>query len=252
MSKILTHISGLGSTTVDEYINAFSIRPSSKFRNYVDRFINGTKDDGNWTLHDHIWLRATPTEQAARISMVEPSILSTFNGGYIWTANQGIKGNASNAYIDLGWGPGVGDNYQNTSAFKWYYIRDVGTTGVISGAYNGASENQLQISGGTFVSFTINGYIDNETVTNSYPKVVLGQRIGNIVSIYVNGVLISSLEFAYLNGVINDIELATSIFGIPQNFWNGELSMSGYGGGVLNHLKHYNRITKLAEQIGFN
>lgn len=247
------HITGSGSTTVDEYIDAFSTKPSSVFRQSIDHFINGTKDDGNWTLHDHIWLRATPTEQAARISMVDPLVLNTFNGGYTFTPNQGIKGNASNAYIGLNWaGGGVGANYQNTSAFRWYYVRQVPTTGIIAGAYAGTAENQFQINtGGTFAYFIMNGKPVAANVTNSYPKVLLCQRIGDVASIYVNGVLVGSSSANYLDGVTYDAELAYYVFGLPQNYSDVELSMSGYGGGVLDHVKHYNRIIRLAQKIGF-
>ena len=132
-------------------------------RGYVDTLIKGLKADGIWTKLDRLWLFASENQAQALTDIVADALATAVNSP-TFTADQGFTGNNSNAYINSGFDPSAGVNYQQNSACLFAWNNTLGSSKNLLGNTGGPYRHYINPgSGGVEINNSAGyGYVATE------------------------------------------------------------------------------------------
>ena len=88
-----------------------------------DLFVN-LKADGLLSKHDALWIPASHSSIVATLNWVGSNYTLSPTNEPTFTIDEGYTGNAVDKYIKTGYIPSNGDNYTDTDACMWIYIRN--------------------------------------------------------------------------------------------------------------------------------
>lgn len=241
------------------YFNELTGTIPDSFKQAVNTFVLTLKADGTWARLDRLYLHATPNQQNARISIVNPtSTPITEVNSPTFTANFGINGDGATSYINYNFTPSVdGVNYTLNSASYFMYSRTNSAANVYDLGVIGTGVSQLNIrwGDGNFYAAinsapTYGNYLNNPS-TGFFQ---VNRVDSNRVELYKNGVLqATSTPNAATNlPNISYFGMCQNSGGVPNGFTNRQYSISGFGSGLINGATFNTAIQTLATALGFN
>jgi hypothetical protein len=204
----------------------------------INQFVLDLKLASLWTPADRIRLYANKNETAALTCIKSLAVATTINGP-TFTAGQGYAGNASNSYIDSGFAPASGVNYQRDSAAIIAYCRG----GTATGGFDISASNA-----GSTVSTLVFRFSDgiaygsNNTGNTNYASAAAASPVGlyfstrtdaNTQILYKDDVQIGTgTQTSTGRTSQNFYEGCRNANGTPDQFTNRQLSFVAYYGGL--------------------
>jgi hypothetical protein len=238
----------------------------TSFKQAINTFIVTLKADGNWAELDRFWLHATPNQQNARISIVNPSSTPiTEVNSPTFTPYSGYTSNGVNSYLNTNYNPntqGVKYTLNNASGFAYSVQNIPDESGSILGNYTpinfGIAIYPRYLGLGLKAALYSNtdqlDYFTSTLVDPNYLGLYVGARTSNInTELFKNGLLIGS---AILNSTLipnnNMFVLCTNASNSPIFLTKCTISISGFGSGNINQATFYTAVQTLATSLGFN
>lgn len=223
----------------------------------VNSLVVSLKQSGNWALIDRLWLLASETQQAALISLVNPSstALSEVNAP-AWVANQGYTFDGATNYLNTNVNLSALVNYTQNNAFNSVYSRtNAQSTGVDTGVNDG-TYNSLLIARFTddFAYARINNAL--ATITPAGNANSLGFFSGRRTASAVTAVNKNGSLLAAGTVVSTGVPTLPMFIGcdntntIATLFCTRQLSIAVIGSASVNDLKLYNSIQSYMTSLG--
>lgn len=233
------------------YFNQLTGTVPDAFKISVNNLIISLKSGGNFSEMDRFWIHATPNQQNARISVVNPtSTAITEVNGPTWTQYVGYTGNGITNYLDTNFIQNLAIKYtQNSASFGNYCLGAASSIGIIMGT--GPAYSYPQYLGGNLIIKT-NGLEISSAVVNAR-GFSCGVRTGvNSQGIYRNGLQLAT-------GVDSSVILTSNNWAIlafrdltVSDFSAQTVSISFIGSSAINQASLYASVQAFATEIGFN
>lgn len=122
---------------------SMTVKPTKSKKKKINKFFKSTSSLPLLTL----WVFNSQTEQQATLNWITPtSYVATFGGSYTYIANQGITGNASNAYINTGFSPnsnGAGIFTQNSGSHGVWVNTELTENNIVAGLTSAAASTDI-------------------------------------------------------------------------------------------------------------
>lgn len=230
------------------YMGYLTVAPSISMQISINNLVKELKLTGNWWQLDRLWLFATETQQAATISLVNPSATATTEvNSPTWTINQGYTGNAVDMYVNTNYNPATqGVNFLQNSASLGIYSRTDSATSVVSiGATVTGNGNTLNLrTGGTTFGRRVNSAAVSAGANANSLGLHYAYRTGSVNSIVgKNGADINSsasTSVAVPSG--NIFIMANNVDGTAGQFSARQYSMAYVGSGSINQSGIYSAV----------
>lgn len=227
------------------------------FKSAINTFILTLKADGNFSLLDRLWLHATPNQQNARVSIVNPtSAQITEVNSPTWTANQGYNGDGATSYLNTNFNASTqGVNYTLNSCLVAIYCRSAAAIeGSDIGAIDGANVTLMQIRrAANIYNSSLNDTAFISTASLSALGFFSSNRLAGRSKQYKNGVLLND----QINAVsaipnIQNYALGFNLNGVATLATTRQYSITAFGSGSIDQSAFYTSIQTLATTLGFN
>lgn len=265
MKRLLQQLGEKGSRYDPDAILYFNQLTGSlpvSFKNAVSTYVRALKAAGIWTQLDRLWLHATPNQQNARISIVNPtSTPITEVNAPTWTANLGYTGNGATSYLNTNYNSLTSSfNFTQNSACYGLYSRTNTANSVSSfGIDDNVVYSVMFLRFPADISYF---YLNNAaSAAGAANTTTLGlfmatRSIAARLDLYKNGVSYGS-ELQVSNGLANRVFYilswnSLSNGGVAYGFDTRQVSLSVIGGGGINQSDFYTATQALAVAIGFN
>lgn len=182
------------------YMGYLTVAPSIPMQIAINNLVKLLKITGNWWLLDRMWLLANETQQAATISLVNPSSTAiTEVNAPSWVAKQGYTGNGTTSYLNLNFDLTTATQYSLDSSSLGVYLRtNAQSTGNDMGTQNsGGDITQLLARFTDDIFYTrINNTsaagTGNVSNTNSTGLISAARTSSSTILTYRNGVQLDS------------------------------------------------------------
>lgn len=261
MKRLLQQLGEKGSRYDPDAILYFNQLTGSlpiSFKNAVNTYVRALKTAGIWTQLDRLWLHATPNQQNARISIVNPtSTPITEVNAPTWTASMGYTGNGATMYLNTNFNLLTnGVNYTQNNALIGFYSRTNAANALtIIGSDDAVNYSVFYpcFAGTSYF------YLNNAAAGVGALQARSDGFFNSIRTIaarhdyYRNGVSFGS-DLIVSTGAPNATlyALCRNQAGIANQFDVRELSLTCIGAGSINAADFYTATQALAVAIGFN
>lgn len=237
------------------YLNELLVQPSTAYITALNTLINTLTTDNNIQLLDRLWLLAAETEQAALISVINPTSQPAVKFGTpTFTASRGYKSNANNQAILLNFSPALnGVNYSLNNNCTFLYSRTNSQSANIDHGETFGSGPFIKIRDASNLALFRNSTTSNASVSNSNSDklISLARTTSILTTLYRDGSSLGTSPLASAN--LSNVNQST--ISANQTTFAGtarEIAIVGYGSGSLDQTKLKNAINTFATSIGFN
>ena len=239
------------------YFAALPTPLSAARKAIVNTLVTTLKADGNWT-DDRLWLLASPVQDQALISLVNPSSTAiTLVNAPSFTADQGITSDGSTSYMNLNFAASTdGVNYTRNNCGLFLYSRTNNAAGQDMGS-NDSVAGGIQViakfsDNNNYCRINNTAAITTVAQTNTLGLFSGRRTDANTIFSYENGVQIatnaasgSEALTAYTNyGCCYNTGAA------PFSFTTRQYSIMGFGAAHANELAFYNAIQTYMTSLG--
>ena len=224
----------------------------------VNDLVKSLKQTGIWSNLDRLWLFASESNQAARISLVNPSSTAiTEVNAPAWVANQGYTGDGATSYLNTNYTPSTQSvkHTLNSSSFGVYLRSDSNVTALDSGSVGSGTGASVWIRAR---QSGVVGWAANDAGTGTAPTVAASSGFTSVsrttstaITIDKNGVSLGtssnvstslSNTAVYILGANNNGTLLSPSL--------RESSACFIGSGTINSLTLYNTIQTYMTALG--
>ena len=256
-------------TETTAYLAELLSTPSTFNQVIFNQFFKNLKGTGvtgsynNLNEIDRLWLFANQYQQAARVSMINPSstTVSEINSP-TWTQLRGYNGDTISKYINSNFTPSTdGVNYSQSSASLFVYSLTNSTQNYYEfGAVSSGSPNDNKSflalrsgAGNAAYPINVNTGIGSPLVSVSDSLGLYHSKLsGTAIELWKNGSLISSDTIT--PEPLNNIPLfllCINYYGTALLLSDRQLAVAGTGSGNIDHASFNQAIQNLATSLGF-
>lgn len=240
------------------YLQYVTTAPSKWYLNNLNTLIINLKNAGIWQQLDRFWIFATETQQAANVSIINPSSTQVQPvNNPTFTPLVGYQGNGTSSFVNTNYNPFTqGVNYTlNNCSLGYYNLTNNGSSNVKQmGSYDGTNFVDIFFENGNDAVVALNsGTLVSNATFSQFAGLFAGQRANNTVSIYFNG----GFSGSNTNAAVAIPNLNLFIDARNNNGTAGELdtkkiAMAFAGSGNISQAALYTYFQQFATNIGFN
>lgn len=251
-----------GGSRINPYLSQYLTRLAAEGgsitgaeQGYLNTFLNSIQA----SEFDRLWVHGLSNQIAARISLVNAltADLITEVNAPTWTANEGYQGNGTTQYLDTNYNPTTNSvKLVQNSGTHFIYIRtNIDQLSNDSGQFNNVSSVSGFLSRYTNISHCALNQ-DTSTITtweNTDSRgLFLGNRTNSTRKDYLNGVEKANYTAAsqpFLN--LDFFLLGRNNIGALSVPSTRQISLSGYGSGIIDQAAFYTATQALGTSIGW-
>jgi hypothetical protein len=169
---------------------------STTQRGRVDTLITAYKAAGVWALLDNEWLFAAENRPQAKVDIVRLAQWSEPNGPMILTVMRGLKDGNLGTYLDLGFAPSAGVNFQqNAASYGFYALTSRTGDSVVKGMGSAASATGSYctlrtLQGGTTEHTLNDSYWSGVANPNAWGSYIVTRTNSTTINLYKNNALL--------------------------------------------------------------
>lgn len=264
MKRLLQQLGEKGSRYDPDAILYFNQLTGSlpiSFKNAVNTYVRALKTAGIWTQLDRLWLHATPNQQNARISIVNPtSTPITEVNAPTWTANLGYTGNGATAYLNHNIRESDLTNYTLNSSSIFLYCRSNVAENVNEyGVYDAGAGPDITaciINSGAFYYMANNIQVADVSYSSNLNSLgfFMSKRINATDLLnYKNAILLQTQTGPAQSLLsLNIYSLARNDSFVAAAFSSKQHALIGYGSGSIDKDAMNTATQALAVALGFN
>jgi len=188
---------------------------------------------GVWGKLDALYMFAAADQATALTNLVSPNFGATAVNSPAFTADHGISGNGTSAYINTNFNPvSAGGQYALNSAHLSCWDLTAQNSGqTVAGAYDGANISYLTVHDGGTADFAANSATSSiySPATSGTPGFVLGSRTDlNTIAIYKNNSMLGS----------NSAKPSSAIPNLPI-YIGGRNNSGAFGNGITDQIASF-------------
>jgi hypothetical protein len=232
------------------------------YKSAINWGVTYAKNNNLWDKIDRLFWKATPNEQNATISVVNPtSTPSTTNAGITYISGLGHKANGTTGYVDSNFAPDDGVNYTQDDAGVTCLIiekkQSVTRSMVVSWDTVGGYANALYHSTAPDKIYyaanspTYYGYASTGPRVNGIHSVVRVDD-SNIVGYLDSVVTLNQASASVARTSLDFYELAGNFNGAPDDYSENTIVCSVYHSGDINVSNLYTMLTGIAAKLSGN
>lgn len=208
---------------------------------------------------DRLYIHGLSNSIAAKTSFVNPdSAIITEVNAPTFTANRGYQGNGATSYLNTNFTPSTQavNSNQNSSSIFVYSRTNIAANNIDIGAIDGSNKSFIYTrhgNGNAFYPLNVSVFVGSPSTPTanslglycanlSSTTLSLNKNGVQIVSSTITPVAVPSIPF-YLLGANNS--------GTTIEYSARQISLSGFGSGVINQANFYNAVQTLGTSIGW-